>query len=340
MAKPTLKSIAERTGFSVTTVSRALAGYADVNEKTRELILEEARRQNYEPDLNAQLLQKQRSRTLGLVIPVGGPRILDLFFSEFTAGVSRRASEAEFDVLLSTFYDDDEDVTPYQRLVNRRRVDGIILARTSEEDRRVRYLQAIHFPFVAYGRTAQANDFAHIDVDGRAGQRMLTEHLIERGHTRIAYITAPQGFTFTNARMRGFYDAMEVHSLPVNPEMVIAGDMGEASGREAAARLLESPEPPTAIMTGNDLMAFGVMHAVQERGLQVGEHVAVAGFDDIRSAAYVHPGLTTVRQPIFEIGERVTQMLLEIIAGERTPDHGYVLQPELIVRASSGLQRG
>lgn len=338
MAIPTLKSIARATGFSITTVSRALGGYDDVNDDTRRIILEEAQRQGYEPNLNARLLQGQRTQTIGLIIPASGPRVPDQFFSEFVAGVSQAAASAGYDLLLSTSAQPAVDIGPYRRLVSRGRVDGLVLARTSHQDARIAYLQQTTTPFVVFGRTDH-DGFPHIDIDGVAGQSALTEHFIALGHTRIAYAGPPEHLMFTAYRLDGYRAAMQRHNLPVDPALVLHGDLTEKSGRELAHRLLDQPDPPTAIMAGNDLMAFGVMSAVHERGLRVGGDVAVGGFDDVPLAEYIHPGLTTIRQPIYAIGQRLTDMLLRIIAGETLKERAALLEPELIVRASSGPPR-
>lgn len=336
MSKATLKSISEATGFSVTTVSRALAGYNDVNPETRQKIISEARRQNYEPNLTAQLLQGQRTQTIGLIAPTFGAGILDLFYSEFTAGVSFQAAASGYDLMLTTVLDDPDDLAPYRRLVTRRRVDGVILARTSHQDKRVSYLLDVGFPFVAFGRTDAHEGYPYIDVDGEEGQYLITRHFIEQGYERIAYITPPRGLTFTTHRTRGFHRAMREGGVMVDNELVIAGDLSERAGKEITERLLDMPHPPQAILTGNDLMAYGAMQAIQERGLLVGDDVAVGGFDNIRSSAFVHPGLTTMHQPIFEIGQLLTTMLSQIIAGQHPADSARLLQPELIIRGSSG----
>lgn len=338
MTVPTLKSIARATGFSITTVSRALGGYDDVNDDTRRIILDEAQRQGYAPNLNARLLQGQRTQTIGLIIPASGPRMPDQFFSEFVAGVSQSAAAAGYDLLLSTSAHAAADTGPYQRLVSRGRVDGLVLARTSRHDARVAYLLGTTTPFVVFGRTDQDN-FPHIDIDGVAGQDALTEHFIELGHRRIAYACPPQHLMFAEYRLNGFRAAMQRHHIPLDPALVVHGDLTEKSGRELAHHLLNLPDPPTAIMAGNDLMAFGVMSAVQAHGLRVGEDVAVGGFDDVPLAEYIHPGLTTIRQPIYEIGQQLTEMLLRMLAGETLTKRAILLEPELIVRASSGPPR-
>lgn len=335
----TLKSIAKATGFSVTTVSRALGGYDDVNADTRRIILEEARNQGYEPNLNARLLQQQRTQTIGLIIPISGPRLPDPFFSEFVAGVSTEAADSGYDLLLSTDQIGDSEIEHYRRIVSRNRVDGLVLARIRRQDPRIEYLQQTSTPFVTFGRTDQATGYTYIDVDGIAGQAALTEHFITLGHRRIAYIAPPLHLMFAEYRLQGYKQALERSGIVVDPALIIPGDLSEGSGREIADSLLDLPQPPTAIMTGNDLMAFGVMSALQARGLRIGEDVAVGGFDDVPSAEHFHPGLTTVHQPIYEIGQQLTQLLLKMIAGQSPAITQHLVEPQVIIRNSSGPKR-
>src|SRR5215218_727717 len=179
MRTATLKSISKVTGYSVTTVSRALGGFDDVSEETRQRITDEAQRQGYEPNLQARLLQGQRSQTVGLVIPAYGPRFSDPFFSEFVAGVGNEAAVAGFDLLLSTHAPTPDEIDVYRRMVAGRRVDGLILARARIDDARIQYLSQTQMPFVVFGRTQSKLDYLYVDVDGVTGQAELTEHFIQ-----------------------------------------------------------------------------------------------------------------------------------------------------------------
>jgi LacI family transcriptional regulator len=336
MRTATLKSISKSTGFSVTTVSRALGGFDDVNEETRRIILEEAQRQGYEPNLLARLLQGQRSQTVGLVIPTQGPHFSDPFFSAFVAGVGNEAAASGFDLLLSTHAPTPDEIETYRRIVAGRRVDGLILSRVRMDDARIQYLSETSMPFVVFGRTHSPIDYVYIDVDGVQAQAELTEHFIKLGHQRIAYITPPQYLTFSHLRLQGFHEAMMRHDLNIPSEYIVEGDLTETGGYQAAERLLALPVPPTAVMTGNDHMAFGVMSLAQSRGLRLGTDLAIGGFDDIPAAAHVHPGLTTVHQPIYQIGQQLTSTLLHIIDGKPLQQRGTLMPYTLIVRGSSG----
>lgn len=334
MPSATLKSVATATGFSVTTVSRALAGYKDVSEATRKIIFDEAHRQGYVPNLQGRLLQGKRSQTIGIVVPSTGPQFPDPFFAQFVAGVGAEAAQAGFDLLLST-QDGLDEASAYRRMVSGRRADGLLLMRTRVDDPRIRYLADAGLPFVVFGRTENVARYAYVDVDGYAGQRALTEHLLALGHRRIAYVTPPRGLMFTHNRLQGFYMAMNRAGVPVDEALVIEANLNEQSGRNAADTLLSLPNPPTALMAGNDLIAIGVMGAVRALGLRVGDDVAVGGFDDIPASEHLNPPLTTVRQPIFAIGRAVTQRLLMLIAGELPDEPQMLITPELMIRAST-----
>lgn len=334
----TLKTIARETGFSVTTVSRALAGYDDVAESTRRLIQDTAERLGYRPNEAARQLRFQRANTVGLIIPTFGPRFSDPFFSELLAGVGNEASEHNFDLLVSTQPPGPGELDAYRRMEGGR-TDGLIVVRTRHEDARIDYLIKKGTPFVAFGR-ARREDFPYVDVDGTFGMQLLTQHFIDTGHRRIAYAASPLDLNFTRHRIAGYRNALEANGLPYDQRLVVPGHLTQRGGVGCADVLLELDPPPTAILAGNDTMAFGVMSAIRQRGLEVGVDVVVGGFDDVPDAEYANPPLTTVRQPIYEIGRLTCRMLIRVINGEPLDDAHVLLKPELVVRESSGVRVG
>jgi LacI family transcriptional regulator len=333
----TLKTIAEETGYSITTVSRALAGYDDVAEGTRQRILETAERLGYRPNEVARQLQAQRANTVGVIIPTFGPRLFDAFFTEFLIGIGSQAAEHNFDMLVSVHPPGPGELSAYRRMEGGR-VDGLVIVRTRQDDPRIQYLRALKrpLPFVVFGRTDGSNDFPHIDVDGEHGMRLIVQHLVDLGHQRIGYVAPPVDLNFTRHRREGYRKTLAANGLPYDDSLLIHGDLTQQSGAQGAKTLLDLDAPPTAILGGNDAMAFGVMRAVHERGLRVGVDVAVGGFDDVPDAEYANPPLTTVRQPIHEIGGRLCDMLIRIVKGEQLDEPQVLLKPELIVRESSG----
>ena len=334
----TIKDIAKRTGKSITTVSRALHGYNDVSPETREMIVRMAEEMGYTPNLLAQRLQKQRTDTIGFILPTFGPRFSDPFFSEFLAGIGSSATKYGYDILVSTQPPGEKELEAYRRKVTGRQVDGFVLVRTRCQDPRIDFLKAAGAPFVAFGRTEGELDYPYVDEDGEEGMLQLTRHLIEHGHRQIAYISPPMTLMFARDRWRGVRLALDEAGLSLPENYLIMGDLTQRSGREAARQLLSLPQPPTAIIAGNDLMALGAMSAIQEKGLVVGVDIAVAGFDDIPMSEATHPPLTTVHQPIYQIGSLVAEILIQLIRGETPAQTQYLLKPQLMIRQSCGLQ--
>jgi LacI family transcriptional regulator len=333
----TLKDVARKVGYSITTVSRALAGYDDVADSTRQLIRKTAADMGYHPNATARRLRKQRTDTIGFIIPTFGPRFSDPYFSELLAGIGNAATEQDFDLFVSTCSPDTpEEVQAYARFVQGRRVDGTLVVRTREHDARIIYLLEQQFPFVAFGRSRVEGGFCYLDVDGTVGIRQATRHLINLGHRRLAIILPPENLMFTHYRRLGFEEAMSEAGLSIEETLVAFGDLTERSGHEAGRAFLTRDDPPSAIVACNDLMALGVIGAAQGLRLTVGRDVAVTGFDDVSLAAHSHPPLTTVGQPIYEIGRRICRMLIQLIEGETLKERHVVLEPQLIVRESCG----
>jgi DNA-binding LacI/PurR family transcriptional regulator len=331
----TLQDIADRLGVSVATVSRALAGYSDIAVGTRARVLQAAEDMGYRPNISARRLQQQRTETLGFVIPTHGPRFSDPFFSELLAGIGNEAAEQEYDLLVSTRASGAEELKTYKRMVMEQRVDGMLVVRTRRKDARISYLLKEHFPFVAFGRSDLETNFPYLDVDSKHGLRQIVQHLIDGGHRRIAYISAPTDLMFASHRLAGYKETLATNGIPFDQSLLIEGELTERSGYAAARQLLGDNPRPSAIVACNDLMALGSISAARKLGLTVGRDVAVTGFDDVPLAAHAHPPLTTVRQPIYEIGRRICRMLIRLLEGEPLEQQQVLLEPELIIRASS-----
>lgn len=335
----TLKVIADRVGKSVTTVSRALAGYDDVSEETRQQVRQVALELGYEPNTIARQLQKQRTDTIALLMPPVYPLLSDPFFSELLSGVIEYANQQGLDLLISPTNASDNPTDIYLKYIRARRVDGFVIIRTQRQDPRIDLLREKDYPFAAFGRTEGNNDFCLIDSDDALGIRFVVNHLIELGHTRLAFIAEPLNFTKAYHRLQGFIETLTAHGLPVDDTLIIEGGYRERFGRLAAQQLLESAQPPTAIVTCNDLLALGAMKTAQEQGLVVGRDISITGFDDILLSEYAHPPLTTVHQPAHQIGTSLCRMLIKSIKHEPLTERQIILQPELIVRQSTGAIR-
>jgi DNA-binding LacI/PurR family transcriptional regulator len=332
----TLRDIAEKVGRSVTTVSRALHDYDDVSEETKELVQKIADELGYTPNISAQRLQKQRTETIGFVIPTYGPRFTDPFFSEFLAGIGNKAVKLGYDILVSTHPIGEEELSSYRSKVRSYRVDGFIIVRTRRQDTRIEYLCEANVPFAAFGRVEGPCDFPYVDMDNEYGMTLVARHLAGLGHQKIAFIAAPDYLMFAHARLEGFKLGLQEQGLRLENSLVVVGDLTQKGGYEQAEDLLDRPDPPTAIVACNDLMALGAISAAQKRGLKVGEDIAIIGFDDIPQAELNHPSLTTLHQPIYKIGSMVCEMLIQCLKGVSLEEKGKILKPSLMVRESCG----
>jgi LacI family transcriptional regulator len=335
-----LKDISQRTGYSITTVSRALAGYSDVNEQTRQQIVAVAHELGYQPNDIARQLRSQRTQTLGLIIPTSDHSVShDDFFFQLLRGISDSAAARHYDVLLSSQTSDSEEMDAYRRIVGGNRVDGMILARTRYADERIAYLNSLNFPFTVAGRSAPSgvNNFAFIDVDSQAGIQTATEHIIQQGHRIIGIILPPSHIAYTQYRLQGYQFALQQHGIAFDERLIVHGDLMQSGGYQGVQQLLERNPEMTAVVCCNDLMALGAISALQGLGIIVGQDFAVTGFDDIPAAEYAFPSLTTIRQPIYEIGWKLVEMLLRLIAGEFLPqsETQVIVQTKLIIRESS-----
>jgi len=332
----TIRDVAKKLNLSITTVSRALDGYDDVADHTRQRVTQVARKMGYVPSRAARQLRRQQADVIGYILPASGSHFTDPFFSEFIAGLGDEATSHNYDLLVSTATPDSSaEHAIYERWVRSRLIDGIILSRMRLRDWRAKYLTENNFPFVAHGHTHQRLKFPYIEVDSRAGFELLVKHLVERGHKRIAYIGAPARFTLQTDRLDGYRSGLEATHIRFDPGLVGEGDLSRTGGYDAALRLFDLPKPPTAIIGVNDLTAIGAMRAARERGLMVGKDIAIAGYDGTDDSEHTQPPLTTLRQQVYEIARQLAQMLIARIAGEPVQAR-LIIQPELVVRESTG----
>lgn len=322
----TLKDIAEAVGKSVAAVSRALNNYDDISEETREYIKRVAREMGYAP-----------TYTFGFIIPTQASRNSDPFFSELLAGITTEGAKQGFDLLVSTSSPGSEENWAYLRLINSRRVDGLIVAQPRWRDERIELLLEKNFPFVVIGNTNMPGNFFTVAENTVLGAQLITDHVIQQGHNQIALINTPMDLFFSSDFLAGFRQAMQNAGIQVNEEYLKNSSVSQKDGYGAAQILLSKPEAPTAIIAADDIIALGVMAAVQDQGLEVGSDVVVTGYGDIILAEYSQPPLTTVHYPIYNLGQNACKMLASHLRGEKSESENIVFDPSVIIRQSSEL---
>ncbi len=332
----TIRDVARRLNLSIYTVSRALDGYNDVAETTRQRVIEMAKEMGYTPSRAARQLRRHRADTIGYILPTSGSHFRDPFFSEFIAGLGDECANRKYDLLVSIAAPDSQaEKEIYERWVQGHLVDGMVLSRMRLFDWRVEYLLKRPFPFSVHGRTLSSGEYPFIEMDSRSGIALLVQHLVERGHRRIAYIGAPAAFTLQADRYAGYQQGLSDAGLPFDADLVAEGDLTRVGGYQAALCLLDLPQPPTALIGANDLTAVGALRAAHERGLVVGRDLAIAGYDGIEDTEHSQPPLTTLRVPIYETARSLVAMVIALIDGESVAGLSQTFLPELIVREST-----
>jgi len=335
--KVTLKDVAKRADVSYQTVSKILRNQIQVTPEVRARVQQAVEELGYRPNAAARNLRTQSSQLIGYSWQPSRQDFFSPILEEFEQSIVEAAEKEGYHILLFPQRGPDIYET-YEELVHTGRVDGFILSDLGYMDRRIPVLQELNVPLVAFGRT-HCDDclFPYVDVDGRAGIRQAVEHLLGQGHQRIAVLGWPEDSRVGSDRMEGYWDAMQTAGLDVDPDWVIR-DSGEYDyGYAAAHTLLALPgrRRPTAIVTMFDLVAVGAMHAIEKHGLVVGRDIAVTGFDDMPVISYLRPGLTTLRQPAWEVGQRVVKMLVSLLQGEDPDEQQLMLLPDLVIREST-----
>lgn len=323
-----LKQLSARLGLSPTTVSRALNGYSDVSAATRERVERMARELGYQPNLAARRLARGHADAVGIVYPLDAGDLGDPHFLQVVQGVSDRLEDDRMDLLIASARANSE-LRTYERLVKGGRVDGVIVARTRVEDARIDYLRQARMPFVAYGRTADCEDFAWFDFDNEAGSMLAVQELARLGHRSIAYVHAPLAFNFAYQRHIGYTRAMADFGREVRPELVVEGGMARRSGYAGALRLLAAAPLPTAVIVDNHLSGVGVVRALLDHSIALGRTISVIVYDGTPAdSVLVGVRIAAIEQPTdYESGRSMADMLLAQIQGRALPHKHMLLQP-------------
>ncbi len=332
--RATIRDIADLAGVSIATVSRVLNDRPDVAPGTRESVLQVVREQGFSTNRGARGLSSGRTGMIGLTLPL----VADAYFGPMLSGAAEALHESDMRIVLApTLHEHDREVSLLERLM-RGTTDGAILMLPEESADELRFLQRQGFPFVIVDpREAPPEGIPCVAAMHAAGAKQATEHLLGLGHRRIGAIAGSPGWYATEERLLGFRAALAGAGILLDPDLVIYSDWRIPGGTEAARQLLDLPEPPTAIFGFNDNVAIGALHAARERGLTVPDDLSVVGFDDTEQAVIVTPRLTSVSQPLAEMGRTGVSLLIRLIEGQRVDALRMELSTKLVVRESTGL---
>jgi len=329
--KVTIFEVASAAGVSFATVSRVINHDAHVKPETRERVLDAMHRLGYVANRQARSLAGGKSNTIGLLVPDLGTG----YIGEIIRGIDTELSWSEMDLILYTTHRTAAKEANYVANLARGMVDGLLLVLPRNPVDYIETLTRRNFPFVLIDHQGIEENCPAVGATNWQGAYTATEYLIQLGHKRIGFITGSMDLGCAVDRLQGYRSALRTHHIPESPELIYEGNFFQPDGYAGACALLDLKDPPTAIFASNDVMAMGVMDAVRTRGLRIPDDISVVGFDNIPQSAMVYPPLTTVQQPLEQMGRVAAQMLINILKNNDKDTNRIELPTELIIRSST-----
>jgi LacI family transcriptional regulator len=330
--RATIREIARAAGVSIATVSRVINGRPDVAPQTREAVLRVVREHGFSTNRNARALSGGRTGLVGVTLPI----LEAAYFAVIVSGAAEALYENDMRIVLCpTLHQHEREITLLDRLMHGT-TDGAVLMLPEESNAELRALQDTGYPFVVVDpRVPLDEGIPAVSAANASGARAAVQHLLSLGHRRIGAILGPREWMASTERLNGYGSALAAAGVLPDPELVVESDFSIESGEEAAAALLDLPERPTAVFGFNDNVAIGALRAAEARGLAVPGDVSVVGFDDSEQSGLVTPALTTVRQPLAEMGRMGVSVLLRLLDHQRVEAMSIELATRLVVREST-----
>jgi DNA-binding LacI/PurR family transcriptional regulator len=334
MRTVTIRDVAKHAGVGLGTVSRVINESPQVSEATRQRVLQSIETLNYIPNPTARRLSLGKTLVIAVIVPFfTRPSVI-----ERLRGVEHTLAESEYDLTIynvETVKRRDECI---RQIPRREFADGVLIFSLSPRDEDIPYLLKADVPVVLVDANHPSlTSFRRLVVDDVRGGRMAAQHLIDLGHRRIGHISDllenPFNFTSSRYRFQGYRQALEAAGIPFNPEYHAQAEHGRSEARRLAAQMFDLPDPPTAIFASSDTQALGVLEAAKQVGLRIPEDLSLIGYDDIEIAEYL--GLTTVRQMLYESGQRGVELLLDVLENPHADPVSEVQKVELIVRTTT-----
>ncbi len=325
----TIVDVAREAGVSYSTVSRVVNNNDHIRPKTREKVLNAMMRLGYVVNQQARSLRGGRSQVIGLLVPDVG----NSYIGEIIRGIDAELDAHQYDLMLYTTHRRKVKESAYVSTITRGMVDGLLLLLPTNVKAYMETLQQQQFPHVLIDYQHVENNLSStVQATNWQGAYDATRYLIMLGHRRIGCVIGLQEIQSALDRLAGYRAALADAGLPEDPALIYPGDFFRPQGYAAANYLLNLSDPPTAILAANDLSAFGVMDGVLNHGLRIPEDISIIGFDDVPEAGHVHPGLTTVRQPLEAMGRTAVQLLFKRINNPDLPGERVEMTTELIIR--------
>ncbi|WP_020598922.1 LacI family DNA-binding transcriptional regulator [Spirosoma panaciterrae] len=331
----TIKDIARSLNISISTVSRALRGMPEIHPDTRNAVLKLAEELDYQPNQLAKNLAKSRTKTIGVIVP----NLSYYYFSAMLNSIEEAALQAGYSVLVCQTNESYlREITNIQNLM-RSQVEGFIisLSRDTDNYEHVERLVRKNIPLVLFDRYAESINVSKVIVDNHAAAFKATEHLIENGCRRIGFLAGPTQLVLSNQRIAGYKAALEKHDLQVGDTYVFHCDYTTESAIMQTLAMMSLPHPPDGVVIISDRMAFSAMYAMNQKGIRIPDDVAIVSFNNEPVSALFSPTLTSVNQPIQEMGTETVRLLLRELdaVDENVPKETKVMETQLMVRGSS-----
>jgi len=334
----TIKDIARALGLSNSTVSRALQDSYKISEPIKKKVQDYAREKNYRPNLVAQSLRNNKSRSIGISIP----SIPNSFFAEVINGIESVAHDRNYHVSITQSLESYEREQENIEHLVWRSVDGLLISVSTETDN-IEHLKKVHdrnIPIVFFDRVTDAINTHKVLADNAEGTYKATRHLIENGYKRIAHITSPPNISITKERLEGYYRALNEFNLQPDNDYIkycYHGGMNMNEVETVLEELLNLKNTPDAVIAASDRITIAVMALLQKRNIHIPDDIAVLGFTNFSSPEIFNPSLTTVKQPAFEMGKTATELLIELIESKRpvTKFEKKTLPTEMTIRDST-----
>ena len=335
MSDLTLEDIAKQAGVSRATVSRVVNNDPRVNEELRQRVMDVVNRTGYHPNLAARALASQHSQMIGLVLSrFSSAHFKDPYHPRLVHGIVQACNQYDYtlSLILISSAKDEEKLIP--RITHRGLFDGILLQSDPASESLIERLTNANVPLVVIGRPPRRFNVSYIDIDNVVAGYNATSHLLRLGYRRVGTITGPLSTTMGADRLEGYRKAMIEHGQAIDESLIVEGDFTDMGGYYSMKQML--PARPDAVFAAADIMAIGAIRAIREAGLHIPKDIALVGFDDLPLATIPEPHLTTIRQPIPEVGFSAFEILLDLINNGLTPPRRVILDTELVVRDSCG----
>ena len=330
----TIKDIAEKAGVSVSTVSKVLNNYTDISEKTREKVNTACRELNFTSDLNSRSQQKKESMRIGLIIEDYKKNgVSEAFTLEILMGFKQYLLENGFEVILLSTSTPEQKEVSLAKLVTANNLRGIFYLGMKLSDPYYDEVKKEDFPCVLFDIPLGRERAGNVGVDNLKGAMLATEHLLESGHRKIAFVNGYKDAYVSAERLNGYFLALNKYDVSINRDIIQEADFTEEGAKKAIEGILKRDASITAVFAASDLMAAGIIKYLNSIGKKVPEDISVIGFDDIEIASHITPGLTTIRQERFEIGMSAATLLVNLINGQKM--HSILVEPRLVIRGST-----